>query len=90
MPKTSSAPLPMLSMVTPLSQSIHILALQRDIVVRRNSREGHRFLVGEALCYSQSGHYEECLQLYREMEAGPDSILPNAAVEHDVKMDHAG
>ncbi|KAG6492248.1 pentatricopeptide repeat-containing protein At2g37310-like [Zingiber officinale] len=28
--------------------------------------------------YSQSGHYEECLQLYREMEAGPDGVLPNA------------
>lgn len=28
--------------------------------------------------YSQSGYYEECLQLYREMEAAPDGVLPNA------------
>ncbi|KAG6504367.1 hypothetical protein ZIOFF_036699 [Zingiber officinale] len=31
-PKTFSAPLPMLSMATPLSQSIHALALRRDLV----------------------------------------------------------
>ncbi|WOL07190.1 hypothetical protein Cni_G15928 [Canna indica] len=28
--------------------------------------------------YSQSGHYQECLQLYREMAAGSDGVLPDA------------
>ncbi|XP_042432555.1 putative pentatricopeptide repeat-containing protein At3g49142 [Zingiber officinale] len=103
--KTFPAPLPVLSMATPLSRSIHALALRRDLIsdifvsngllisfVHVDILVSARRLFDEMLSrdivswnamlfgYSQGDHYENCLQLYRDMEACPDGFLPNAVI----------
>ncbi|KAG6475923.1 hypothetical protein ZIOFF_065153 [Zingiber officinale] len=103
--KTFPVPLPVLSMSTPLSRSIHALALRRDLIsdifvsndllisfVHVDNLVSARRLFDEMLSrdivswnamlfgYSQGDHYENCLQLYRDMEACPDDVLPNAFI----------
>ncbi|CAL9165728.1 unnamed protein product [Musa hybrid cultivar] len=63
-------------LITAYAHGDDIASAQRvfDTMPQRDIVSWNSMIAG----YSQSGHYQECLRLYREMEARSGGVLPNA------------